>query len=149
MDQSMRSLKVKGRTFKHGPHTSVTPPALGSPSPVINNVRAVSLFQGIQDDIQKIAAGAGFNATRLEVQFSLKFILHFPGRNKPHCRHSRQHNFLAIFGPLEMTVGIVAQWRLGQPGQQGSFSQVQFQGRLPQKKAGGPFNSMGADPEGI
>ena len=26
----MRSLKVKGRTFKYGPHTSVIPPALGS-----------------------------------------------------------------------------------------------------------------------
>ena len=77
-------------------------------APVVNNVRAVSLFQDIQDDIQKIAAGAGFNGTWLEVQLGLKCILGFLGRNKPDCQHSRQHYFLAFFSPLEMAVRIVA-----------------------------------------
>jgi hypothetical protein len=40
MDQSMRSLKEKGRTFKYGPHTSVIPPALGSlPSVALSSGR--------------------------------------------------------------------------------------------------------------
>jgi hypothetical protein len=39
-DQSMRSIKVKGRTFKHGPHTSVILPALGSlPSVALSSGR--------------------------------------------------------------------------------------------------------------
>jgi hypothetical protein len=36
----MRSIKVKGRTFKHGPHTSVILPALGSlPSVALSSGR--------------------------------------------------------------------------------------------------------------
>ncbi len=40
VDQSMRSLKEKGRTFKYGPHTSVILPALGSlPSVALSSGR--------------------------------------------------------------------------------------------------------------
>jgi len=57
----MGSVKLKGRTFKYGPHTSVTLPALGSlPSVALSsgrvNIKYIikNIFQGFFNNIDNL-----------------------------------------------------------------------------------------------
>jgi hypothetical protein len=59
----MRPVKVKGRTFKYGPHTSVTLPALGSlPSVALSsgriNIKYIikNILQGFFNNIDTLSA---------------------------------------------------------------------------------------------